>query len=62
MADRYICLICGTGILCFWLGYNAAKFANGLPLQLSMLDGLNLLSAGVLLFQGSSRRRAEKST
>lgn len=56
VADRYTSLICGTGFLCFWLGYNAAKFANGVPIQLTAMDGLSLVCSGLLLFYGMTRR------
>jgi len=56
LADQNISLICGTGFLCFWLGYNAAKFANGVPIQFTAMDGLSLLSSGFLLFYGMTRR------
>ena len=56
VADRYTSLICGTGFLCFWLGYNAAKFANGVPIQFTAMDGLSLLCSGFLLFNGMTRR------
>jgi hypothetical protein len=56
VADRYTSLICGTGLLCFWLGYNTAKFANGVPMQFTAMDGLSLLCSGFLLFYGMTRR------
>jgi hypothetical protein len=55
LADRNISLIFGTGFLCFWLGYNAAKFANGVPIQFTAMDGLLLLCSGFLLFYGMTR-------
>jgi hypothetical protein len=60
VADRNISLIFGTGFLCFWLGYNAAKFANGVPIQFTAMDGLSLLCSGFLLFYGLSSRPTVK--
>jgi hypothetical protein len=56
MAERFSSLIAGTAFLCFWLGYNAAKFANGISIQLDMTDGLTLISVAVLLFHGLTGR------
>jgi hypothetical protein len=56
MHDRAIALISGTGFLCFWLGYKAAKLANGLPLQLTAMDGLSLVCSGLLIHYGVTGR------
>ncbi|MCA3507328.1 MAG: hypothetical protein IOD01_08600 [Rhodobacter sp.] len=55
VAERNISLVFGTGFLCFWLVYNAAKFANGVPIQFTAMDGLSLLCSGFLLFYGMTR-------
>jgi hypothetical protein len=60
LADRNISLICGTGFLCLLIGYNAAKFANGVPMQFTAMDGLSLLCSGFLLFYGMTRRPTVK--
>jgi hypothetical protein len=59
MTERYISLVVGTAFLCFWLGYTAAKFANGLPIRFSMMDGLTLIAAAVLLFNGLTGRLSD---
>ena len=60
MHDRAITLISGTGFLCFWLGYKAAKLANGLPLQLTAMDGLSLVCSGLLIHYGVTGRPGTK--
>lgn len=57
MADRTVSLIAGTAILCFWLGYLAAKFANGLPIGLNEMDALTVGSVVALL--GYARRKPD---
>ncbi|MCU0906274.1 MAG: hypothetical protein MUF73_02260 [Rhodobacteraceae bacterium] len=56
MAEKHIAVLFGTAFLCFWLGYKAAVFANGLPIQLTKMDGLTLAIAAVLLFRGLTGR------
>ena len=61
MTERHIGLIFGTAFLCFWLGYKAAVFANGLPIQLTKMDGLTLIIAAGLLFYGLTGRSENAS-
>ena len=52
MSERTTCLVTGTAFASFWLGGLAARWANGLPVGFSALDGLTLAIAGWLLLKG----------